>query len=135
MAKRQAYYIDHDNGDENMYFDVYRICVTLSKLQFTIMIGLKCYGNMNINHSKLRDHIWDSYFISDFKSTKIVKRETMKLMFEKLQAVNDENVVKVALVYLSYMTYCPMPRMLMYILLFFVWLIIWMHLMSTLRVI
>ena len=55
---------------------------------------------MNINHSKLGDRIWNMYFISDSKSTKAVKRETLELIFEKLQAHNDRDAMKVGLVYL-----------------------------------
>ena len=83
-----------------MHFEVFGICVILSKLQFTDITRLKCYGNMNINHSKLGDHICDKYFIYDSKSTKTVKRETAELMFEKLHIDDDDDDVKVALVYL-----------------------------------
>ena len=69
-----------------MYFEVSGICVTLSKLQFTVITQLKCYGNMSVNHSRLRDCIRDRYFTSDSKSTKTVKRETVELMLEKLHA-------------------------------------------------
>ena len=63
LASRQVYYIDCDDSDENMHFEVSRICVTLSKLQFTVIIGLKCYRNMSINHSKLGDCIQDKFLL------------------------------------------------------------------------
>ena len=100
MASGQVYYIDCDDGDENIHFEVSRICVTLSKLQFTIITRLKCYGNMTINYSKLGAYIQDKNFISNYKSTKTVKREIGELMFEKLHDYDGEDAVKMALVYL-----------------------------------
>ena len=55
---------------------------------------------MKVNHSKLGDCIQDKCFIFYSKSTKTIKRKTIELMFEKLYADDDEDVVKVALVYL-----------------------------------
>ena len=83
-----------------MHFEVFGICVILSKLQFTDITRLKCYGNISVNHSKLEDCIRARYFTSDSKSTNTVKRETIELMFEKLHAGYDEDAMKVALIYL-----------------------------------
>ena len=120
LASRQVYYIDRDDSDEKMHFEVSGICVTLPKLQFTVITRLKYYRNMNVNHSKLGDRIRDRYFTSDSKSTKTIKRETVDLMFENLHADDDEDVVKVALVYLVSHSLLSNVRILVYLTLFFV---------------
>ena len=76
----------------------------MTKLHFSLITDLKCFGNHDPNYSIYGNAIRDTYFTDDSrdKGEKMVKREIIRLIYKKCQAKSDLDAVKLSLVYLFF---------------------------------
>ncbi|PON65885.1 hypothetical protein PanWU01x14_113740, partial [Parasponia andersonii] len=95
MIMRQVSYEDSSNDDEVINIDVCGIVVPFTNVHLPVISGLKIYEDTNVHVVKLGDNIQDKYF----SSHKVVKRETLDVVYSSMQAESDENVMKLALLY------------------------------------
>ncbi|PON37105.1 hypothetical protein PanWU01x14_323010 [Parasponia andersonii] len=94
---RLVYYYKKSKKGNNkdIKIDVYGILVPFAKVHMALLSGLKIRGDYNINMMKLGDNIRVKYFGSE----RNIKQKTLDVVYRSIQAVTDEDVVKLALLY------------------------------------
>ncbi|PON53435.1 hypothetical protein TorRG33x02_305510 [Trema orientale] len=95
VEKPKVYYEDSSSDDEVINIDVCGIMVPFTKVHLVVISGLKIHGDTNVHVVKLGDNIRDKYF----SSHKVVKRETLDIVYSSIQTESDEDAMKPVLLY------------------------------------
>ncbi|PON39553.1 hypothetical protein TorRG33x02_342410, partial [Trema orientale] len=90
-----VYYEDSSSDDEVINIYICGIVVPFTKVYLAIISRLKIHGDTNIHVVKFGDNIRDKYF----SSHKVVKIETLNVVYSSIQAKSDKDVVKLTLLY------------------------------------